>query len=239
MNLRQRSYQAELLDQDNLSFRDLLRNMKELEFINRWLGGHQITLEGFRKLLAAAPVTRPVTICEIGCGGGDNLAAITQWADRNGIAVHCTGIDMKHACTTIAAKKKALHHRSSWITDDYRNVMFSTKPDIIFSSLFCHHFTEAALVTQLQWMRGNSRRGFFINDLHRHLVAYTSIRTLTRLLPCSHLLKNDAPLSVARGLKRREWQALLEQAGITRYSIGWRWAFRYLITYAHEPGPSI
>ena len=235
MNLQHRSYQAELLDQDNLSFKDLLQNMKELEFINSWLGGHHITTHGFRKLLAGKPVNRTVTVCEIGCGGGDNLAAIARWADRHHIPVHYTGIDIKPACIRIASKKNILQQRSQWISSDYRHVVFETRPDIIFSSLFCHHFTEPALITQLQWMQANCGTGFFINDLHRHPLAYSSIRMLTRLLPCSYLLKNDAPLSVARGFKRHEWKHILEQAGISSFQLSWQWAFRYLITYIHEP----
>jgi hypothetical protein len=115
-------------------------------------------------------------------------------------------------------------------------VRFTDKPDIIFSSLFCHHFTEAALVEQLQWMQQNAATGFFINDLHRHRLAYHSIRLLTRLFSRSYLVKNDAPLSVARGFKKQEWRRLLAQAGLTTARVQWQWAFRYLVTFKH-PAP--
>ena len=77
-------------------------------------------------------------------------------------------------------------------------------------------------------------KGFFINDLHRHWLAYYSIQNITRIFSRSYLVKNDAPLSVARGFKKDEWKELMKNAGIQNYSISWRWAFRYLIVYSNE-----
>ncbi len=110
-----------------------------------------------------------------------------------------------------------------------KKVHFESKPDIIFCSLFCHHFKEDELIEMFRWMSGNSVLGFFINDLHRHLFAYYSIRILTSLFSKSYLVKNDAPLSVLRGFKKKELSVLLDKAGISNYTIRWRWAFRWLV----------
>jgi hypothetical protein len=59
-------------------------------------------------------------------------------------------------------------------------VEFDKNPDIIFSSLFCHHFNNDSLVKQLSWMKENATIGFFINDLHRHKLAYWLIKWLTK-----------------------------------------------------------
>jgi hypothetical protein len=112
---------------------------------------------------------------------------------------------------------------------DYKKVHFKSKPDIIFCSLFCHHFREDELIAMFRWMAENSIRGFFINDLHRHKFAYYSIRMLTSLFSKSYLVKNDAPLSVLRGFKKKELSTLLDKAGISNYTIRWRWAFRWLV----------
>ena len=119
-----------------------------------------------------------------------------------------------------------------WITADYATVDFSGRqPDIIFSSLFCHHFNESELVSMIKWMKKNSNNGFFINDLQRNWFAYHSIKIITDFFSSSYLVKNDAPLSVARGFHKKEWLMLLEHAGIDNYSVEWKWAFRYLIIY--------
>jgi 2-polyprenyl-3-methyl-5-hydroxy-6-metoxy-1,4-benzoquinol methylase len=224
VNFRHRSYQPELLDRPDIPFEDIQRNMQELNFINTWLGGHAITLTGVEALVNTQ---NPVTICEIGCGGGDNLLAIKRWCAKKNIPVAFIGIDINPHCTEVAAKR--LLGSTQLITSDYKDVQLQTQPDIVFSSLFCHHFSDREMVKQLQWMKTNARLGFFINDLHRHKVAYYSIKMLTALFSNSYLVKHDAPLSVARGFTKGEWSQFFNIAGISDYSIEWKWAFRWLI----------
>ena len=226
MNLRNRSYTKELLDGDDIPFEDIKRNMEELNFINQWLGGHKITISGIKQLINKK---KEIAVCEIGCGGGDNLSAIVK-TFSNKISIRCIGIDIKDECIAFARENKTLKHCAEWITSDYSKVSFTAKPDIIFSSLFCHHFTEEELVFMLRWMQQKSRIGFFINDLHRHWLAYYSIKLLTKIFSKSYLVKNDAPLSVQRGFTRKEWNTLFQEAGIHNFNCKWRWAFRWLIT---------
>ena len=236
INLRVRSYQKELLDTVGIPFADIQQNMKELNTINTCLGGHKISIDGVKKILQTFSADQPITVCEIGCGSGDNLRAIEKWCRGNRIEAGFIGIDIKAACIEFAQQQyPALNAR--WITSDYKDVHFKdNKPDIIFSSLFCHHFSDDAIVNMLQWMKENTTRGFFINDLHRHPLAYYSIKTITGIFSSSYLVKNDAPLSVARGFKKKEWQTMIAEAGMSNCSIQWKWAFRHLITYCVPPG---
>ena len=235
MDFSRRSYTKELLDRDDIPFEDIRRNMEELEFINAHLGGHKITIDGLKKLLTdQSNSKRIVTIGEVGCGGGDNLMAIHDWCNRKGIALKLVGIDINQHCIDVA-KKKLAHTDCSFLCSDYKLVGFgSEKPDLLFSSLFCHHFNDGELVNMLTWMRQNAGSGFFINDLHRHPLAYYSIKLLSSLFSRSYLVKHDAPLSVLRGFKKYEWAMLLKEAGITNYNLEWKWAFRYLLT-VHTP----
>lgn len=231
MNLRHRSYQKEFLDRDDIPFVDIQQNMRELDVINKKLGGHRITVKGFNQLLSDK---KEVHVCEIGCGGGDNIFALQQWCKKLQIKVYFTGIDIKQSCIDFAKAKQDIQPCTQWIVSDYRKVTFHQKPDIIFSSLFCHHFTNDDLLEQVKWMQQNSNIGFFINDLQRNQLAYQSIKWLTKLFSKSYLVKNDAPLSVARGFHKEEWLQIMRKAGIKNYKIKWQWAFRYLITYKHD-----
>ena len=232
VSLSKRSYQKELLDGDAIPFADIQQNMKELNTINTYLGGHAISIDGLKKIVQHFSLKK-ITICEIGCGGGDNLLAINKWCMQQNIEASFIGIDINHACIDFA-KTQCHSLKATWVTDNYSNECFADgKPDIIFSSLFCHHFNETELIPMLYWMRYYSANGFFINDLQRHPLAYYSIKIITRFFSSSYLVKNDAPLSVARGFAKKEWQDVLSKAGIIKYAIQWKWAFRYLIVYCN------
>ena len=229
-SFKHRSYKKELLDRDDIPFKDIKRNMQELDFINRHLGGHDITLDGIVALIKDKAIFNQLLyIVEIGCGGGDNLRAIKEWALYIKLPVRLTGIDINEECIAYAREQKR-NEGIQFIHSDYRKVELMPRPDIVFSSLFCHHFTDEEMVEQLVWMKQASLLGFFINDLHRHPLAYYSIKILTTLFSRSYLVKNDAPLSVLRGFKKRDWKKLFARAGIENYQCRWRWAFRWLVT---------
>lgn len=226
-----RSGKKELLDGSNIPFADIKQNMQELDVINRFLGGHQITIAGVKSLLQNSLVPE-LHIAEIGCGGGDNLAAIKKWAEGQGVSLRLTGVDINPSCIAFA-QTQPKNAGINFMGADYKNVRWSSQPHIIFTSLFCHHFSDAELIKMLKWMRTNTAVGFFINDLHRHPLAYFSIKIITQLLSKSYLVKNDAPLSVQRAFVRKDWQYLLKAAGIENYTCNWKWAFRWLVTFKH------
>lgn len=226
MDFKSRSYQKELLDEEGIPFDAIAQTMRELNTINTLLGGHAITLEGFKQL---AKDKKEITVCEIGCGGGDNLVAIVKFCKEKQIKLHCIGIDYNSECIAFAKQNEYLKNNTDFICSDYAKVHFENNPDIIFSSLFCHHFTDEALILQLKWMKENAATGFFINDLHRHWLAYFLIKYLTKIFSKSYLVKNDACLSVARGFTKTDWEYLFSKAGITKFKFQWKWAFRHLI----------
>jgi 2-polyprenyl-3-methyl-5-hydroxy-6-metoxy-1,4-benzoquinol methylase len=225
MDFTIRSYKLEMLDQPDIPFADIKRNLYELSVINHKLGGHSITWRGFVEL---AGRENQLHVCEIGCGGGDNLKTIENRVPGKKLALQLTGIDVNADCIMVA-NNLPWKNPVQFLVSDYRNVHFHKKPDIIFCSLFCHHFKDDELINMFQWMKSNSRAGFFINDLHRHPLAYYSIRFITRVFSRSYLVKNDAPLSVLRGFKKKELETLLQKAGFSDYTIQWKWAFRWLI----------
>lgn len=232
MDFSKRSYQKELLDRDDIPFEDIKRNMQELDFINKKLGGHKITLKGFKVLIQKIHRSR-ISILEIGCGGGDNLRVIKKYCEENNIPVQLTGVDINPHCIDFARSRKE-NEGIEFISSDYKLYRPANKPDIIFNSLFCHHFTDEEVVEIFTWMKQNSTAGFFINDLQRHPLAYHSIKWLTKVFSKSYLVKNDAPLSVMRGFKRQELEMFNAQCSIFNFQLKWKWAFRWLLIVNNE-----
>lgn len=265
-----RSYKAELLDADFIPKNDLIQNLKELNFINTYLGGHECVIKSFEKFIKIINTdnskniintdkninsknieinkntiniinieninnnenivfSKIIEICEIGSGGGDNLFALSKYLSKKRYKYTLTGVDMKADCINYAQNT---YPDIEFIESDFRKVNLKTKPDVFFNSLFCHHFTDESLVEMFRWMYSNSNHGFIVCDLHRHPLAYYSIKFLTMLFSKSYLVKNDAPLSVLRGFTKAEIKDLIHKAGITQYSLKWQWAFRWsLIVY--------
>ncbi len=230
-----RSYQAELLDAPNIPKELLFQNLRELDLVNKTLGGHAITLAGIKKLLTDK--TKTYTIIDIGCGGGDAMKHIASWAKKNGYKVKLIGVDMNADCIAFMKNACIGFPEIDGVTMDYRDYLKQdTSVDIVHCSLFCHHLKDDELVELFSYMNQYARVGFIINDLQRHWFAYYSIKILTRLLNGSALVKNDAPLSVLRGFKKTELLQLIQTANVKNASVTWRWAFRYLIIQHRKTG---
>ncbi len=223
-----RSYQSELLDAPNIPKELLSQNLRELDFINRTLGGHSITLSGIKKLLTDK--NKIYHIVDIGCGGGDAMKSISDWAKINNYKVRLTGVDMNANAIDHMNNYCKGYSEITGVVSDYRDFLKkNSEVDIIHCSLFCHHLKDDELIELFNYFKQHAKIGFIINDLQRHWLAYYSIKFLTQLLNGSTLVKNDGPLSVLRGFRMEELNSLFKKVEIKNVSIEWKWAFRYLI----------
>lgn len=227
-----RSTTPELMDDPHVDGPALRRNLDELAFINRWLGGNTVVTQALTRLwqkghLAAAD-QNTLQIADLGCGGGDILRDVADWAFHKNLHASLTGVDanpvMIRYAQAYCAPYPNIHFRQ---TDIFAADFKSQQYDIIICSLFCHHFTDVQLHALFTQLKQQARRAIIINDIHRHPVAYYSIKWLTQLFSRSYLVKNDAPLSVLRAFRRAELVALFRRAGLEHYSLRWQWAFRW------------
>jgi 2-polyprenyl-3-methyl-5-hydroxy-6-metoxy-1,4-benzoquinol methylase len=226
-----RSSAQEIMDDLNCSGDVLHQTLRELDFINRWLGGNGITLEGISKLITSP--TRKINnlhLADMGCGSGDLLRLIQQSYQHSIPQLALTGVDANPHITQFASGHLSRFPSITVRTANVFDAAFRKENfDVITATLFLHHFNEVALVDLLRSWKKQARLGIVINDLHRHPLAYYSIALLTRLFSRSSMVQYDAPLSVLRGFTRNEWVSILQKAGITRYSLNWKWAFRWQI----------
>lgn len=220
----------EIMDDLNCSGKVVEQTLHELETINRLLGGNAVTISGLEQLLRIRPVSskRRITVADIGCGRGDMLNQIERWGKRRNYALDLTGIDANPNIVNMANKH---HHKNPQFNFSCKNVFSdefkSTSYDIITATLFTHHFTSEELVNLFKSLMSQARIGIVINDLHRHWLAYYSIKLLTRLFSKSEMVIYDAPLSVKRAFTRSEIIEILKIAGINNYTLRWKWAFRW------------
>jgi len=220
---KHRSQEKELLDADDIPAQDLFQNLRELDFINHWLGGYDISFSGLKKIIKPG---KTYVFADIGCGGGDTLKRIKNWRTKRGYLIDLHGIDLKPVCVQYA-KSSQEKEGINFICDDYRNIYSHlNKIDIIHACLFCHHLSESELIDLIRFAVDH-KAVLLINDLERNPVAYYAIKILTRLFSKSYLVKNDAPLSVLRGFKKKEWLELLKKSGAEHFTVSNKWAFRH------------
>lgn len=229
-NFKTRSYEKELMDDLTLHSDALRQNLDELTVINRWLGGNLVLILALNRLKRQGVFkeNRVYTIADIGSGGGDNLLTLDKWFKKNNINAQITGIDA-NAFMIEYAKKRCIDYPS--IDFHQRNIFDAEIGELQFDvttcSLFCHHFTDDELSTIFQQIKKITHQYFIINDLHRHPVAYYGIWLLVHLFNGSYLVKNDAPLSVLRGFRKKEIRKILHPIWENN-RITWVWAFRWM-----------
>ncbi len=226
-NLSYRSTQKELIDDLSLDNDALRQNLEELALINTYLGGNQVTIGGLQQLLKGR-TTAHLHLADIGCGGGDMLKLMAKWLAKQGFPATLWGIDANDFMIKFAQKRTQNITNIHYIQENIFSENFQQRQfDVVTMTLFCHHFTDAELLGLFKQLKNQARIGFIINDIHRHWFAYHSIAWITRLFLQSYLVKNDAKLSVWRAFKKQELVNLLQEAGYTRFSIRWKWAFRW------------
>lgn len=235
--LTHRSFNSEIMDDLDCSGAVLDQSLKELEIINRLLGGNSLTIDGIRRLEKSIsyPIQK-LTICDLGCGGGDMLKRVSSWASENNIEVELIGIDANPNVIEYAIQNCRSIPKIKFITLDVFSEEFKNQQfDIILSTLFFHHFDNHQLEYLFRTLTNQCRVGLVVNDLHRHWFAYYSIKVLTRVFSKSSMVRNDAPLSVQRSFIRSDILALMSTSGIKKFQLRWRWAFRWQLIIAPTP----
>lgn len=229
-NFKTRSEEVEIMDDLNCKGEVVDQTLRELETINTLLGGNYVTLSGIKTLLQKKKVTQDVSVADLGCGGGDILQLIAEKAKHFNTSLQLTGIDANPNIIEFARKNSEQFPKIEYeAIDIFSNEFRQKKFDVIIGTLFFHHFSSPQLVDLFSQLKSQASVGIVINDIHRHWLAYYSIRLLTKVFSKSAMVKFDAPLSVLRAFTKRELVDILTSAGIENFSIRWMWAFRWQV----------
>lgn len=215
---------------DDLSIEGEVVNqtLKELNTINQLLGGNVISVSAFKRMATQ----QPIKLGDLGCGGGDIMIEMAKWARRKKINVSFVGIDANPHIVAYASDHTKEYPEIKYqalniLSDEFKNEQF----DILHCCLFIHHFSDEQLIDLFRHFKTQTKIAVIINDLHRHPLAYWSIKMLTYLFSRSRMVRNDAAVSVARGFKKKELINILNQAGIEKYNLSWHWAFRWKLIF--------
>jgi ubiquinone/menaquinone biosynthesis C-methylase UbiE len=96
------SAEPEWMDLPGHSAAVIADNLRDLERVNRLLGGVRLTLRPLARLLSGRPVQEPVRILDVASGGADIARAIAGWARDQGRAVAIVASDISYDFLLVA-----------------------------------------------------------------------------------------------------------------------------------------
>lgn len=228
VDLDRRSLAPEYMDNAASSGADLEKALEELEWINRLLGGRATALEALDKV---APPSGDWTLLDVGAGGADLPRAAVERARRRGQRLTVTAVDFNGAVCRWAQARIGADKAIRVVQADVEALPFAPQRfDVVYCGLFLHHFAQDRAAAVLKRLFGLCRRGLIVNDLHRHWLAYYFARWVIGGLARSPMVRHDAAVSVRRGFRRDELEALGREGGLGTMEVRWKWAFRYMAT---------
>lgn len=227
-NFTTRSREREILDDLDLPQQELAQNLAELDWVNKRLGGHRIVQSALKKLFKQNPPSEPVTIADIGCGGGDTLRALYHSSLREQHNLRLQGFDLSPKAVALAQKASIKEPEIEYRTLDIFNLPVDFKCDIVMFNLVLHHFSDAEITAIFKKLPAHCRY-VLVNDLQRHPLPYYLFKRVTTILNFSHISRHDGLLSILKSFVKKEWHLLMQQAGVNTYRIYWRWAFRWVV----------
>jgi hypothetical protein len=223
-----RSNEEEIMDDFDLQGDDLKFVLKDIDNVNRRLGGHHITIKGIKKLLRSSD-QKAITIADIGCGSGQTLRQLSKWGKGQNRSLKLYGID---ANAHIIEQAKALSKGYDNINYVQKNIFSeefkSQHFDIITCCLTLHHFKDEEILKLISLLYAQSGIGVVVNDLHRSKLAYVLFKLYSTLFMKSKIAKNDGGVSILRGFKKNDLLSYGERIKLNNFELKWHWAFRYL-----------
>ena len=223
-----RTQEIEIMDDFDLEGAELKEALDKIAKINQFLGGNKLTLQGLKTLLKNADKTFEIVVVDIGCGNGDMLRYIAEFGIKNQYNFKLIGIDANAFTINYALELSKEYSNISYKCMDIFDKSFEdVKYDIILTTLTLHHFENHKIISLLKVFTTNSRFGIIINDLHRSIFAYRLFQLVCVVFKLNTMSKNDGLTSILRGFKKQELQEFCNQLNFRKYSIRWKWAFRY------------
>jgi 2-polyprenyl-3-methyl-5-hydroxy-6-metoxy-1,4-benzoquinol methylase len=226
INTTQRTDATEIMDDFSISGKILHKTLDTLANINKWLGGNKVTLYGLKKVIKNHPKNVPITIIDLGCGGGDILRKVSKYGKKEGYIFKLVGIDANEDAVDYAREISKDYPEISFVACDiFSDAFESLQYDVVLTTLFLHHFKEDQIINMLSSLKKKAKLGIVVNDLHRHPMAYYLFKLVCVTIKNTMIIE-DGLTSVLRGFKHHELENFSKILQV-KPQIKWKWAFRY------------
>ena len=210
-----RSNEPERIDTGDYTPEEYETFLKEIAFINRYFGDKRALEKTLLSEIESNDL-REFSVLDVGCGSGELLRIIAEFAARSGRDASLIGVDLNSISSdTTRDASRAFSQIASVQGDAMHLPLADNSVDYAISSLFFHHLTDDQIVVVLREMSRVARMGIVIIDLHRDLMPYIGYKVLCFVFRISELVRHDGSLSIKKGFRPEELQQLGSSAGLT------------------------
>ena len=223
--LRQRAMDVEQMDRPDCDARLLDNTYRQFAVINR-------VLSGWRKLYAKelrpmiTPAGRPLTVLDVGSGGGDLAVMLARWAARDGKALRITGIDPDPRAARFAGQRPAMAGVEFRAAHSADLVSEGARFDVVISNHVLHHLAPEELRQLLADSEILAAGKALHNDLVRSPAAF-ALFSVAALPFRQSFIREDGLTSIRRSYRPAE----LAAAAPPGWSVARSSAFHQVLTY--------
>lgn len=230
----QRVLEPEVMDDPSLDTEQHRAALRDLARIN-WLSDSSgIVWSPIRRLAQSTPGQR-LRVLDIATGSGDIPLSLWKYAQRAGLQLDLTGVDISETALEVARKRS--QQAEAEINFERRDVLQDPPQadyDVVVSSLFMHHLDRTTAVQLLRIKAAAARRLVLVNDLRRSRGGLMLAHLVTRVLTSSPVVRTDAVLSVKAAFTVEEALAVARDAGLVDTEIRRVWPYRFLLQWRRD-----
>jgi 2-polyprenyl-3-methyl-5-hydroxy-6-metoxy-1,4-benzoquinol methylase len=206
--MRRFPHLVELMDRADCNPALLNRTYRVFYVLNQLLGRWNFVAGKY--IFSNAEKELPLTILDIGCGGGDVAERLLLLAKKRDIAVKITAIDPDERAIAFARA-----HRSPEI--DFEQTELSAVAasgrlfDVVISNHVTHHVPDGALIPFLELSASVSRKIVLHNDIQRSFLAFVLYPFIGLLPGLFSFVLYDGLVSVLKSRTKEESRLLVPE----------------------------
>lgn len=209
----ERVFQPELMDRADANVGLLLRTVRQFSAINRLFSRAEHTLR--REVVAPNLGTAsPITVADVGAGGGDIMIRFTRLCRRIDFPVSITCIDNDPRILDYTVNQCRPFPEIDVQVGDVRRLDALGPFDYVFCNNLLHHFSDEDIPDVLRRLYDAARRGVIVSDICRSRSAYLGYALFAGAFLHRSFAGYDGRLSIRKGFSKTELDGFAEAAGI-------------------------
>jgi ubiquinone/menaquinone biosynthesis C-methylase UbiE len=231
----ERSNTPERIDTGDYTEEEYQTFLREIRFINRWIGDRWALQRSLLKRIDTLDLTN-FSVLDVGAGSGEILTEIARFARRRNSAAFLVGLDLNEmAVQSISYESKSYDEINAVLGNAMTLPFAENSFDFAICSLFTHHFTDEGVVEIMRAMKRVSGRGIYVIDLHREPGAYRMYRFFCAVFGISKLVRDDGLLSIKKGFQPEELRDLARRAGFQNAEVSTVFPARVVLSAVNYP----